>query len=771
MTVSSQTNNVTFVGNGVATSFPLPFRFFSNGDIRAYFIDSTTGASTPMALGTDYTLIGAGEPEVDGNALSLLTTTVPLASLRGLYIERVMGPVQETDIVNQGEFFAATHEDVFDRLTMLVQQSENNSRGAIRVAIGDPEPARLPPAGSRALYMMGFDNLGNPIAVVPETGSAAGLAMDLLNDTDPAKGAALVGRSSIAIDSIADLLLASRSETSRYLVKGYNAGTDFGGGEFYWDAASVAADNGGTIFEVPSVTTGRFIRIYSGNSVDPTWFGAVDGVDSTAALFACHAAGHNVAYPPGRWIHSNINGIPLLEGQRIFGAGGHRFTTGAGLLTRLECSVVGGAFAYYQDLSASVQKSAPHIYDCYVLADYPLRIGDIDTLVTAQGLAMKPVITRNIFQALTPGTGRGLTAVGMFDGDVSGNEFRQFDIQIALIGCDINDIHNNRFSFATSYHILELSAAPSYGSQNKIRNNDILVGEVTGTVFIRSTSHHVRIYDNYLEQGQTRNNVLGFIDTSLQSPPTLGINTGSGIQQSVIVDNNRIDGHNKCTSYLYKINPGAVTTKLWDSGAVGTQDALSAPWLLLSGGEVGLKVRYNVSNFCNWDISGGTGRFTQDFPQFKTRYPGAADGVFEITPEGFASLDHAGLSANNGADYIRLSPKSIAILPAAGTTWIHMLPEQANDVINDLFVTGVSFTVTVVARCTIAGENIYTGRSTGSGSPAGDVSGAMALTTQYKTFTATLTGQAAASVTGLAVRRDNLNAGIVHIKSITVKPA
>lgn len=193
MTVSSQTNNATFVGNGVTTVFPLPFRFFSNGDVFAYFIDPATGASTPMALGTDYTLSGAGEPEVDGNAVSVLTTAVPLANLRGLYVERIMQEVQSTDIVNQGEFFASTHEDVFDRLTMLIQQANANSQGAIRVAIGDPEPQRLVPAAQRANLLLGFDAFGQPITVAPTSGSASDLAANLANSADPSKGAALVG--------------------------------------------------------------------------------------------------------------------------------------------------------------------------------------------------------------------------------------------------------------------------------------------------------------------------------------------------------------------------------------------------------------------------------------------------------------------------------------------------------------------------------------------------------------------------------------------------
>jgi hypothetical protein len=50
------------------------------------------------------------------------------------------------------------------------------------------------------------------------------------------------------------------------------------GGDFYWDAVSVEADNGGTIFQVTGTTTGRWKRIYSG-SVSVKWFGAKgDGI-------------------------------------------------------------------------------------------------------------------------------------------------------------------------------------------------------------------------------------------------------------------------------------------------------------------------------------------------------------------------------------------------------------------------------------------------------------------------------------------------------------
>lgn len=193
MTVSSNTSTATFLPNN-ATVFPLPFRFFSNDDLNVYRIDATTGAATIQTLGVDYTLTGAGDPEVDGNATGVLTLVSPL-TIGGpsLFIERVMEVEQPTDIVNQGRFFPEVHEDAFDRLTMLIQQADASGRGAIRVAIGDPEPSRLLPAPSRANQLMGFDSAGNPIAVSPVDGDLSDFALRLANSTDPALGGAMVG--------------------------------------------------------------------------------------------------------------------------------------------------------------------------------------------------------------------------------------------------------------------------------------------------------------------------------------------------------------------------------------------------------------------------------------------------------------------------------------------------------------------------------------------------------------------------------------------------
>lgn len=136
MTVSSSTSQATFTGNGIATSFPLPFRFFDNSEIVAALINTSNGASSPLTLGVNYSLTGAGEPENDGAPASILTLFSPLAVGFDLFVERVIPLTQPTDIVNQGRFFPQIHEYVFDRLTMLIQQVSNGAARALKYPPG-----------------------------------------------------------------------------------------------------------------------------------------------------------------------------------------------------------------------------------------------------------------------------------------------------------------------------------------------------------------------------------------------------------------------------------------------------------------------------------------------------------------------------------------------------------------------------------------------------------------------------------------------------------
>jgi len=117
MTVSTEVNQAAYTGNGVTTVFPYTFRILNSANLTVTRIDLLE-VETVLALGTDYTVSGAGA--YNGGAVTL---AAPLPNGYGIIIERDLSAVQETDLRNQGTFFAEVHENVFDYLTMLIQQA------------------------------------------------------------------------------------------------------------------------------------------------------------------------------------------------------------------------------------------------------------------------------------------------------------------------------------------------------------------------------------------------------------------------------------------------------------------------------------------------------------------------------------------------------------------------------------------------------------------------------------------------------------------------
>jgi hypothetical protein len=85
----------------------------------------------------------------------------------------------------------------------------------------------------------------------------------------------------MSADSIADLSgLVGDYDGQKVSVKGYHAGSDVGGGIFYWDSSRTGENNGGTVFN-------GWVRSTNGES-DASWFGAVEGGDIYAPVVAAY---------------------------------------------------------------------------------------------------------------------------------------------------------------------------------------------------------------------------------------------------------------------------------------------------------------------------------------------------------------------------------------------------------------------------------------------------------------------------------------------------
>lgn len=135
MTVSTTTNRVDYTGNGSTTVFSFTFRIFADTDLVVTTANDL-GVETELVLGDDYTVSGVGS--YNGGSITLGTA---LTNGYAMTIQRVLPFTQETDLRNQGAFYAETHEDVFDRMAMVNQQLQEQIDRSAKLPVTSSEDA------------------------------------------------------------------------------------------------------------------------------------------------------------------------------------------------------------------------------------------------------------------------------------------------------------------------------------------------------------------------------------------------------------------------------------------------------------------------------------------------------------------------------------------------------------------------------------------------------------------------------------------------------
>lgn len=149
MTVSTTTSRADYTGNGTTTAFAVPFYFLDDSHLTVLRTQISTGVITTLAITTNYTVSGAGNP-----AGGTVTCVVAPTTDQKISILRNVPLTQLNTYVPNDPFPAASHERALDKLTMEVQQLDeaidraltlpaNTAAGSVSAALPSPVANRL----------------------------------------------------------------------------------------------------------------------------------------------------------------------------------------------------------------------------------------------------------------------------------------------------------------------------------------------------------------------------------------------------------------------------------------------------------------------------------------------------------------------------------------------------------------------------------------------------------------------------------------------------
>ena len=168
MTVSSTTNKHSYNGNGSQTVFAYTFKIFVAADIKVY-LDGVL-----KTINTHYTLSNVGV--TGGGNVTFTSGSVPVAATGNVILLRSLALTQGVDLINYGAFDANIIESAYDKLTMMVQQLQEEVSRSIRFSAtvydgGTQEISDT--VANRASKVLAYDSAGN-ISIATELGEWQG---------------------------------------------------------------------------------------------------------------------------------------------------------------------------------------------------------------------------------------------------------------------------------------------------------------------------------------------------------------------------------------------------------------------------------------------------------------------------------------------------------------------------------------------------------------------------------------------------------------------
>lgn len=182
MTVATQANLVSYLGDDIAVTFPFTFPVFDETHLLVLIQDTTTLASIALSS-SDYSVTGIG----NDNGGSVVTDTPPATGTR-IILARVLPFTQDLDVDNQGGFYPRNFERQLDIAEMQTQQLNEEQNRSIRgpsfevtvpggVAREWPE---MPLAPIRRNHLIGFEDTDEAFPTIDTLGILFGMLVEIL---------------------------------------------------------------------------------------------------------------------------------------------------------------------------------------------------------------------------------------------------------------------------------------------------------------------------------------------------------------------------------------------------------------------------------------------------------------------------------------------------------------------------------------------------------------------------------------------------------------
>ena len=168
MTVASTTNKQSYNGNGTQSVFAYTFKIFVDADIKVYV------GTTLKTINTHYTLSGVGT--TSGGNVTFTAGNFPVAGTGNVTLLRSLALTQGVDLINYGKFDAEVVEAQYDKLTMMVQQLQEQSDRTIKFSttVSDAGGVEITDTvAERSGKVLAYDALGD-LSVANELGDWQG---------------------------------------------------------------------------------------------------------------------------------------------------------------------------------------------------------------------------------------------------------------------------------------------------------------------------------------------------------------------------------------------------------------------------------------------------------------------------------------------------------------------------------------------------------------------------------------------------------------------